>query len=208
MVGIIGAGRMGSAFARRLTEAGHEVQITAKHPRHAEEVARAVGGSARAVPRNEIGRGADLVILATPYSEATDALQASGDLNGALVIDISNPVKADMSALIISGDSSAAEKIQKAMPGARVVKAFNTIFSQILGGDRKDGHCPQVFYAGDDQDAKNEVRHLIEQVGFEPVDSGPLANSRELEQLGLLNLFLGHKAGMGTGVAPAWVQVA
>ena len=113
-----------------------------------------------------------------------------------------------MSGLVVGGRTSAAETIQRAVPDARVVKAFNTIFSQILGAPRNNRHRPQVFYAGDDRPAKEQVRQLIQQAGFEPVDSGDLAKARELEPLGLLNIYLGYKAGMGTGVAPAWVQVA
>lgn len=207
-IGIIGAGRMGSAFARRLAEAGFDVLITARHQDHARNVARAVGERVRAVPQEEIARNADLLILATPYKEAATALKAAGDLAGTPVIDITNPVNADMSGLLVGGETSAAETIQRAVPGARIVKAFNTIFSQILAGTPKNAHRPQVFYAGDDESAKAQVRGLIEKVGFEPVDSGRLASARELEPLGLLNIYLGYKAGLGTGVAPAWVQVA
>jgi NADPH-dependent F420 reductase len=203
-IGIIGAGNMGSAFARRLAAAGHDVRITATDPAHAEKAAAATGGKARAVSQGEIARDADVVIVATPYGAAADALRAAGDLTGKIVIDISNPLTADMSALSVGFTTSAAEEIQRAAPQARVVKAFNTIFAQVLGGDGK----AQVLFAGDDAGAKKTVKALIESAGFEAVDAGPLSNARQLEPLGMLNIYLGYVAGRGTSVAPEWVSVS
>ena len=206
-IGIIGAGNMGSAFATRLTAAGHDVTITAKDLRRAETAAAAAGGSVRAVPRNEIARDAEVLILATYYGDVADALGAAGDLSGKTVIDITNPVTTDMSGLVVGHTSSAAEEIQKAVPTARVVKAFNTVFAQVLGAEAGVTKV-QVLYAGDDAGAKDAVRTLIESAGFEAVDAGPLANARQLEPLGLLNIYLGYVAGRGTGIAPAWVAAA
>ncbi|MDF1502275.1 NADPH-dependent F420 reductase [Roseisolibacter sp. H3M3-2] len=206
-IGIIGAGNMGSAFAKRLAAAGHDVTITAKDPAHAEQAAQqaaAAGGSVRAVPRDQIARDADVLIVATYFPDAPDALRAAGDLTGKTVIDISNPLTPDMSGLSLGHTTSAAEELQKAVPNARVVKAFNTVFAQVLGGTGR----AQVLYAGDDASAKDAVRALIESAGFEAVDAGPLANARQLEPLGLLNIYFGYVAGRGTGIAPAFVAVA
>jgi len=156
------------------------------------------------VKQNEIARDADVVIVATRYGAAADALRDAGDLTGKTVIDISNPLTADMSALSVGFTTSAAEEIQKAVPKAKVVKAFNTIFAQVLGGSGR----AQVFYAGDDAGAKNAVKALIESAGFEAVDAGPLSNARHLEPLGMLNIYMGYVAGRGTGVAPGWSTVA
>lgn len=207
-IGIIGAGNMGAAFAKRLSAAGHDVTITARDPAKAEQAAAAAGGSVRAVPGDQIARGADVLIVATYFHDAPEALRAAdgaaGDLSGKTVIDITNPLTPDMSGLSIGHTTSAAEEIQKAVPGAHVVKAFNTIFAQVLGGTG----TAQVLYAGDDAGAKGAVRALIESAGFEAVDAGPLANARTLEPLGLLNIYLGYVAGRGTGNAPAWVAAA
>lgn len=203
-IGIIGAGNMGSAFATRLTAAGHDVAITAKDPAHAEKVAAATGGKARAVKPTEIAQGADVVILAVPYNAAVDALRAAGDLAGKTVIDITNPLTADMSGLQVGHTTSAAEEIQRGAPQAKIVKAFNTVFAQVLGGTGK----AQVLLAGDDQGAKDKVKALAESAGFDAVDAGPLGNARHLEPLGMLNIYLGYVAGRGTGNAPAFVAVA
>lgn len=203
-IGIIGAGNMGSAFAKRLAAAGHDVTITAQDPSHAEQAASAAGGSVRAVAHGQIASGAELLILATPYAAAADALRGAGDVSGKTVIDISNPLAPDFSGLTVGFTSSAAEEIQKAAPGARVVKAFNTVFAPVLGSE-PGATKVQVLYAGDDDSAKQAVRGLIESAGFEAVDAGPLSNARYLEPLGMLNIYLGFMAGRGTGIAPAWV---
>ena len=206
-IGIIGAGNMGRAFATRLAAAGHDVSITATNPAHAEEAAAQAGANARAVRPDGISRNTDLLILAVAYADAADALRGAGDVAGKTIVDITNPVTPDYSGLALGFSTSAAEEIQKVVPTANVVKAFNTIFAQVLGG-APDGTRAQVLYAGDDAGAKAAVRALIESVGFEAVDSGPLANARLLEPLGMLNIYIGYNAGRGTNIAPAWVPVA
>lgn len=203
-IGIIGAGNMGSAFTRRLAAAGHDVAITAVDLAHAEKAAAAAGKNARAVKREEVARSADVIILATPYGAAGDALRAAGDVSGKTVIDITNPLTPDMSGLVLGHTTSAAEEIQKVVPKARVVKAFNTVFAQVLGGAGR----AQVFFAGDDGGAKDAVRSLIESAGLDAVDAGPLANARYLEPLGMLTIYLGYVGGRGTGVSPAILGVS
>jgi predicted dinucleotide-binding enzyme len=89
-----------------------------------------------------------------------------------------------------------------------VVKAFNTIFAQVLneGADFGAGRRAAVFYAGDDERAKQSVRTLIESMGFEATDAGPLQNARHLEPLGMLNIWFGYTAKRGTGIAPTWIS--
>jgi 8-hydroxy-5-deazaflavin:NADPH oxidoreductase len=207
-IGIIGAGNMGSAFAKRLGAAGHEVTITAQDLSHAEQAASATGAGVRAVPQGQIAAGAEVLILATPYGESVDALHGAGDTDGKTVIDISNPLNDDMSGLTVGFTSSAAEEIQKAVPNARIVKAFNTVFAQVLGADATAVPNVQVLYAGDDDAAKKTVRTLIESARFEAIDAGPLSNARYLEPLGMLNIYLGYVAGRGTESAPAWVSAS
>jgi hypothetical protein len=107
-------------------------------------------------------------------------------------IDISNPLTQDMSGLVAGHTTSAADEIQRAVPGVKVVKAFNTVFSAVLGSAPGSDSKVQVFYAGDDAGAKDTVRRLAESIGFEPVDGGPLANARYLEPLGMLNIWFGY----------------
>jgi predicted dinucleotide-binding enzyme len=204
---IVGYGNMGSALAQGLVKAGHNVVVTGKSPAKANEAAAKAG--ARALPVAEAAAGADLILATAPYNAQADAVLALGDLNGKTVVDISNPLKADMSGLQVGHSTSAAEEIAKRLPGAKVVKAFNTIFAQVLqeGPGFKQGKG-QVFYAGDEDGSKAKVKALIESLGFEAVDAGPLANSRYLEPIGMLNIFFGYMAQQGTGIAPGWFRRA
>jgi predicted dinucleotide-binding enzyme len=206
-IGIMGAGNMGSAFASRLAAADHEVAIAARELDEGRKVANQVGHRVRAVPREELAEGTDLLILATPYGGSVDALRSVRHTDGKAVIDISNPLNGDMSGLGIGHTTSAAEEIQRAVPGAKVVKAFNTVFSAVLGSQPGGDSKVQVFYAGDDAGAKDTVRRLVESIGFEPVDGGPLSNARYLEPLGMLNIWLGYVGGRGTSIAPRWETV-
>jgi predicted dinucleotide-binding enzyme len=209
-VGIIGAGNMGSAFAQRLSAAGHDVFIASRDIEDARKVATSIGPRVRAVPQQQLAGSVDVLIAATPFPNQVDALRASGSLDGKTVIEISNPVKPDMSGLAVGLTTSAAEEVAKAVQGARVVKAFNTVFAQVLG-DRPTAanSAPvQVLYAADDDTAKGTVRSLIESMGFEPLDAGPLSNARYLEPVGMLNIYLGYVAKMGTDIAPAVRKVS
>jgi predicted dinucleotide-binding enzyme len=108
---------------------------------------------------------------------------------------------------VIGHSTSAAEELQKLAPTARVVKAFNTIFAQLLAPESRTGKTLQVFVAGDDAAAKAVASELAKSIGFEPVESGPLSNSRFIEPIGEMNIHFGYFLGKGPVVAPAWVQV-
>jgi len=207
-VGIIGAGNMGSAFAGRLSAAGHDVFITSRTLDEAKRVAETLPKNVEAVEQSQLAERVDVLIAATPYAEQVEALRGAGNLSGKTVIDISNPLSADMSGLVVGHTTSAAEEIAKALDGSKVVKAFNTIFAQVLGDGRSAGTRVQAFYAGDDENAKRTVRSLIDSMRFEPVDAGPLRNARFLEPLGMLNIYLGYMAKLGTDIAPAIQKVS
>ena len=207
-IAIIGSGTMGSGFARRLAAAGYSVALTAKDLDKARAVAREIGMNIRVIPSCETTAWADLIIASAPYQQQVEALRCAGDLTGKVVVEVSNPLKPDMSGLLIGHTTSAAEEIAKAIPGAKVVKAFNTIFSQILAESSavNGGVRTPVYYAGDDEGAKAKVRVLIETIGFEPVDAGPLSNARYLEPMAFLNIWFGFVAKQGYAIAPAWIR--
>jgi len=206
---IIGAGNMGSALTQRLTGAGHNVRITARNISRAEATA-AANRRTVAVPAKDAGRDSSVIIVATGYADAIPALQAVGSLAGKVVIDITNPLSADFMSLTVGHDTSGAEQIAKAIPGAEVVKAFNTVFAQVLadGPNFADGQIAPVFYASDSERAKQTGKSLIESIGFEPVDAGGLRNARYLEPLAGLNIYFGYGAGRGTTIAPTWIHKA
>jgi len=206
---VIGAGNMGSAFVKQLHAAGHQVRVTARQSAKAAALAARHPGVA-AVGVVDAADGVDLVIVATGYADAVPALRSVGNLAGKVVVDITNPLSADYMGLTLGHSSSAAEEIAKALPQARVVKAFNTLFAQVLdgGADFGQGRKASVFYAGDDAAAKQAVKALAESMGFAPVDAGGLKNARYLEPLAGLNVYLGYGAGLGTAIAPTWIHKA
>ena len=203
---VIGAGNMGSAFVKQLSAAGHSVSVTARDAAKAAALAAQYPG-VKAVDAAGAADGKDVVVLATAYADAVAALQSVGNLQGRLVVDITNPLTADYMGLTVGHSTSAAEEIAKAVPGAHVVKAFNTLFAQVLaqGAKLSDGNQATVFYAGDADTAKQTVKALAESLGFATADAGGLKNARYLEPLAGLNIYFGYGAGRGTGVAPAWV---
>ncbi len=204
-VTLIGSGNMGSALATRISRAGHALAITGRNADKAKELARTTG----AVFKDKAAAdGADVVVVATAYPDAVAALRSAGDLNGKVIIDVTNPLTADYAGLTIGHSTSAAEEIQKAFPGAKVVKAFNTVFAQVVaGGPKLDGATVPVFFAGDDVAAKETVRSLIKSMAFAPMDAGGLRNARYLEPLAGLNIYFGYGAGRGTAIAPAWIGI-
>ncbi len=206
---LIGTGNMGSALARQLTRAGHAVRITARDLAKAQALATANPGAVAAAPAEALA-GSDVVIVATGYADAVPALRSLGSLVGKVVVDITNPLTADYMGLTLGHDTSAAEEIAKAVPEAEVVKAFNTLFAQVLadGPQFAGGQVAPVFFAGDSERAKQTAKALIESLGFTAVDAGPLKNARYLEPLAALNIYLGYGAGLGTAIAPTWIRKA
>ncbi len=206
---VIGAGNMGAAFVKQLTRAGHQVSVTARDSAKAAQVAAANPG-AKAVPAAGSVEGADAIVLATGYADAAGVLRGAGDVAGKVVIDITNPLTADYMGLTIGHGTSAAEEIAKAVPGAEIVKAFNTVFAQVLGegADFGNGRKVEVFVASDSERAKNVARAIAESIGFGVVDAGPLKNARYLEPVAGLNIYLGYGAGLGTAIAPVWIRKA
>jgi 8-hydroxy-5-deazaflavin:NADPH oxidoreductase len=206
---VIGAGNMGSAFVKQLHGAGHSVKIASRDTGKATALAAKYAG-VRAVPAQGAADDADVVILAAGYGDAAAALASVGNLTGKVVIDITNPLTADYMGLTIGHTTSAAEEIAKAVPEAVVVKAFNTLFAQVLdeGAAFSPSARVSVFVASDSDTARQTVKQLATSLGFEAVDAGGLKNARYLEPLAGLNVYFGYGAGHGTSIAPAWMRKA
>lgn len=200
-IAIIGTGNIGAGLARVFSRAGHDVVLANANGNT--EVATQLG--VRAASVSEAVKAADTVILATPYDAARSIANAA-DFTGKVVIDVSNPVTADFSALQLGQTSSAAEEIAHLLPGAKVAKAFNTVFAQHYAGDLTlEGRKIQTFVSADDDTTRRTVVALANSVGFEGVESGPLSNARYLEALGYMNIQFGFMLNRGTGIAPVWL---
>jgi predicted dinucleotide-binding enzyme len=201
-----GAGNMGSALVKQLAKAGHQVRVTARDLAKAQALSAGQANVVVTPPATALA-DSDAVIVATGYSDAAPALRALGNLAGKVVVDITNPLTADFMGLTLGHETSAAEEIARAIPGAEVVKAFNTVFAQVLGdGARLGGQTVPVFVASDSARAKAVAGQIAQSFGFDVIDAGGLKNARYLEPLAGLNIFLGYGAGLGTSIAPTWIR--
>jgi 8-hydroxy-5-deazaflavin:NADPH oxidoreductase len=183
-IAIIGSGNVGKSLAAAAVRAGHDVVISAAHPEHAVTVAQATG--ARSASSADAVAGAESVILAVP-AHALDALtgELGAALNGKIVIDVTNNVNPQNPGSVLTGSSNA-ERIQARIPGAKVIKAFNTMFSTRMAAPVVDGLQIDGYVAGDDQEAKAAVLDFVRSIGIRPIDAGPLVMARALEGMGLL----------------------
>ncbi|MDQ2638509.1 MAG: NADPH-dependent F420 reductase [Actinomycetota bacterium] len=189
-ISIIGLGSMASALADRAVAGGNAVEIIGPDPAKTKELAAALGGAT--VGTAGIPPAGDIVILGVPYASAATVVSQYGDaLDGKVIIDITNPVTPDFTSLVTPEGTSGAQEIAKAAPaGAHVVKAFNTLFANVLAAGSAEGRPLDVFIAGDDTQAKARVSAFIESLGLRPMDAGPLPMARALENAGLLQLGL------------------
>lgn len=204
-IAIIGAGAMGKGLARRLAAAGETIVLAGRDKDKAAAIAADIPGDVTGASIDQAAN-ADVIILAVPYPEAANALAEAGPLTGKVLIDISNPVGPELS-LAVGMTTSAAEEIQKLVPQARVVKAFNTVFAELLDLKLSEPDTPpQVIFAGDHEFANHRVEALIKAIGFEPLDAGPLKNARFIEPVGLMMIQLGHGLGRGSRIAPRFVE--
>lgn len=190
-IAVIGAGNMGRAIACRLVTGGHDVLLadedTAKAESVAAEIAPLGGGTVRAAPARDAADIAGIVVLATLYDVSTRvAAELSELLDGKIVVDISNPFNGTFNGLTTPEGSSAGEEIARRVPGARVVKAFNTTFAPVLFAGTLDETPIDVLLASDDDGAKDRVARIVKSGRLRPIDAGALANSRTLERITLL----------------------
>jgi NADPH-dependent F420 reductase len=193
-IAIIGVGNVGSALARACNVAGHTVVVSARNPAHAEKIADELRVAA-AASNSEAAQDADMVVLAVPAKAVASVLDEIAELvAGTIVVDPTNPVDEDREA-ILRASASLAEAVVLLAPGARVVKAFNTVFASRLNHPVIDGVPLDGFYAGDDATAKQVVADLLAEMGFRPIDAGELLTARALELMAFLNITLNARNG-------------
>lgn len=181
-VGIIGAGAIGQAMAKRLVAAGIDVILSnSRGPASLAPVADALGPHARAGTRQEAA-AADIVFVSVNWSRLDDALDGI-DWNGRILIDANNPVLLPGYRLAELGGRNSSQVLAGLAPGARVVKAFNTLLAAVLASDpREAGGRRVVFLSGDDRDAKGVVAGLADRLGFASIDLGSLEVGGTLQQ--------------------------
>jgi predicted dinucleotide-binding enzyme len=184
-IGIIGKGNVGTALCTGLNRAGHETKYGHRDP---------------AEPVADAAKWGEIIILAVPHENANDAIEAIRPYaDGKIVIDVMNAIGPKMD-LGISCTTSTAEETQKKLPKAHVVKAFNTVFAPNQSTAKVSNEQLTAFIAGDDVKAKQTVAQLTKDIGFDPVDCGPLKAARNLEAMGNLIINLAYSYGMGNKI--------
>lgn len=204
-IGILGSGLMGGKLGTIFARAGHEVVFSyARSKQKLERLARGVEGKARAGTPGEAARDSDVLLLGVHWSRVDDVLKQAGDVSGKVIVSCSLPMNADDSGLLIAHTSSGAEELAKKVPKARVVSAFGTVPSEVLFGvfaARRRAKQPSLVYCGDDASGKEVAARLIRDVGFDPVDAGPLRIARYLEPFALLIAQLAYEGSRGPELA-------
>jgi predicted dinucleotide-binding enzyme len=184
-IAIIGKGNVGSALCNGLGKAGHETKFGHRDP---------------AEPVADAAKWGEVIILAVPHNNANDAIEEIRQYaDGKTVIDVMNAVGPNND-LAISCTTSAAEETQKKLPKAKVVKAFNTVFAPNQATAKLGNEQLTAFIAGDDLNAKRTVAQLTRDIGFDPIDCGPLKAARFLEAMAIMIINLAYTYGMGNKI--------
>jgi predicted dinucleotide-binding enzyme len=202
-IGIIGSGNVGGALGARWAKVGHEVIFGTRDPHGTDiqQLAAKASGKTRAATLADAAREGEVLLLATPWPATQQVIAGLGDLKGKILIDATNPLLPDLSGLTLGTTTSAGEQVAGWARGAKVVKAFNTVGASIMGNPSFEGHRPVMFYCGDDAEAKQVVKKLIDELVFEAIDAGPLNQARLLEPFALLWISMALKQGMGQDFA-------
>lgn len=184
-IGIIGKGHVGTALAEGLSRKGHEIKHGHRDPKE---------------PVIDAAKWGEVVILAVPYAAADDvAREIVSVVDGKIVLDVSNALDENMS-LAIGFSTSAAEELQKKLPNARLVKAFNTVLAQNQSTGTIGNEQLTLLVAGDDAEARKKVMQLGRDIGFDAADVGPLRSARYLEPMAVLLINLAFNLGMGAKI--------
>ena len=184
-IAVIGKGHVGTALATGLKRKGHEIRFGHRDPKE---------------PVLDAAKWSEVIILAVPYRTVKDVARVLGSaVDGKVVVDVTNVLGPDME-LAVGFSTSGAEELQKLMPRAHVIKAFNTVFAANQSTGKVGKEQLSAFVAGDDAKAKQTVMRLAADIGFDPVDAGPLKSARYLEPMGKLMIQLGNTLNVGTNL--------
>jgi predicted dinucleotide-binding enzyme len=199
---IIGTGSVGRALGINWSSKGHQVIFASRDP-HSERVAsllKEAGELASAALVTEAVAAAPVVVLATPWNAAEQAIESAGDLSGKILVDCTNPIAPGLQ-LATSTTTSGGEQVAGWSGGALVVKAFNTTGAENMADPLYGNQRATMFICGDDPEAKGTVTGLAEDLGFDVADVGPLSAARFLEPMALVWIRLAMAQGMGRDIA-------
>jgi 8-hydroxy-5-deazaflavin:NADPH oxidoreductase len=210
-IGILGSGLMGGKLGTVFARAGHHVVFSyARSEQKLKRLAREAGGNARAGTPSDAAREADALLLAVHWSRVDDVLKQAGNLSGKILVSCSLPMNAGDTKLVVAHTSSGAETLARKLRKAKVVSAFGTVPSEVLFGvfeAKRRAARPSLVYCGDNQAAKKVAATLIRDVGFDPVDAGPLRIARYMEPFSLLVAQLAYEGEGGPELAYHFQQL-
>jgi len=197
-IGIVGAGNMGASIATQLAKTGEPVTLTDRDLGKAESVVAGIAGDGVSAANVSATLASDVVVLALWYPGTTDfAAEHATELDGKIVIDISNPLDESWVRLATDPSTSSAELLAQQLPGSRIVKAFNTTHAPALADGQVEEIALDVLLAGDDDAAKARVGELVKAAGLRPIDAGRLDNARLLERLTAFQIELSQRYELG-----------
>lgn len=203
-LGFIGTGNVGGTLAKKLGKKGHSIFLGTRNTLSHEIKAlqTMIGDHSTSSSIKDCILNSDILFLATPWP-AVDSIakEYKADLENKVLVDCTNPLKPDLSGLIIAGESSGAEYIQSLLPKTKIVKAFNTVGYNIMEEPVIDGRKAVMYFSGNDAEALRKVKELILDVGFEPIEAGDLKTSRLLEPFALLWITSAYKFGLSRNFA-------
>lgn len=200
-IGIIGAGDVGGTLGMRWRQKGHEIMFGIRN-RQSQKVQKLIELDKNlefGEIRETVAFG-DVIVFAVPWNSVEETIRIAGNLTDKILIDPTNPLTPDLKGLALE-NTSAAEKISNLTKSAKVVKAFNMIGAKTLSNLIYDSQRADLFICGDDSHAKQIVRELAIDIGFDVIDVGPLVNARLLESLALLWIELAFRQQMGPNIA-------
>ena len=204
-IGILGSGLIGAKLGTLFARAGHHVVFSyARSARKLERLAREAGPLASAGTVREATSASNVLLLAVHWSRMNDVLEQAGSLRGKVVVSCSLPMGLDDHELVVAHTSSGAEVLAKRMKGAHFVAAFGTVPSEVLFdvfARRRKATRPSMLFCGDDAIARRAAVRLIRDLGFDPVDAGPLTTARFLEPFTLLIGRLAYEGRRGPRLA-------
>ncbi len=193
-IAILGRGNVGGALGAGWEKHGYQVIYGVREPSKYKDALKTVSVK-------EAAQASEVVVLAVPWNAVPAALHAAGDLRGKILLDATNPLLPELAGLDTPEGISGGEQVASLVPGVPVVKIFNTTGYPNMANPDYGGQPATMFYCGDDESAKRIAAGLAEDLGFEPVDAGPLRQARCLEPLALLWINLAVKQGLGVNIA-------
>jgi NADPH-dependent F420 reductase len=202
-IGIIGTGKVGMTLGIRLANMDYKVNYGSRNPTSLRmlDILQRSSRNAKALSIKDAIEKSHVIVLAIPWERAKEVVALSKKWEGKIIVDCTNPLKQDLSGLSVKSDTSAAEQIAQWAKGADVVKAFNSVGSQVMANPQFGVDNAMMFICGDREESKKIVKRIGEMLGFEVIDTGGLKTARFLEQMAMFWIHMAFNRKLGPDFA-------